>query len=430
MVSHIYLQRRRRRWYAVVEIPKSLQGHFGRKRFIKSLGTESLTEAERLRWPVVSQWQAEIARASREDADPLSDLDATAAEWRADFLGSRGEEREVLSEVLGDFVTEIAWKDEAKATEFHAVVTGKAVPLGEHINAWLRPSKNAQKTIDMQRRDATRFAERFRFADRVTSKAVQRWTFELQEEERLIPATVRRMISACRMYWKYLKRSGVIDSDADPFVDAVERRAKRTKADVESDRRAFSAEDLVKLLRAAVAKRDRPLAQLIWLGMWTGCRIEELCALRATEVYSDHLLISDAKSEAGNRLVPIHSRADELIRHLLAERSDGYVFSGLTFNKYGDRSNAIGKRFGRMKSAMGFTESHVFHSIRKTVTTLLENAGVPESVAADILGHEKPTITYGLYSAGTSLAVRREAIEKLSYPIEAAPPFLLQSARR
>ena len=106
------------------------------------------------------------------------------------------------------------------------------------------------------------------------------------------------------------------------------------------------------------------------------------------------------------------------------------MFSGLTFNKYGDRSNAIGKRFGRMKSAMGFTESHVFHSIRKTVTTLLENAGVPESVAADILGHEKPTITYGLYSAGTSLAVRREAIEKLSYPIEAAPPFLLQSARR
>jgi integrase len=57
----------------------------------------------------------------------------------------------------------------------------------------------------------------------------------------------------------------------------------------------------------------------------------------------------------------------------------------------------------------------VFHSIRKTVVTLLENAGVPEGVAADIVGHEKPTMTYGLYSGGASLKVKREAIEKLGY---------------
>jgi hypothetical protein len=45
-------------------------------------------------------------------------------------------------------------------------------------------------------------------------------------------------------------------------------------------------------------------------------------------------------------------------------------------------------------------EAHVFHSISKTVVTLLENAGVSENVAADIVGHEKPRITYGLYSGG------------------------------
>jgi hypothetical protein len=39
----------------------------------------------------------------------------------------------------------------------------------------------------------------------------------------------------------------------------------------------------------------------------------------------------------------------------------------------------------------------------------------PEGVAADILGHDKPTMTYGLYSSGASLAVKREAIEKLQY---------------
>ena len=65
---------------------------------------------------------------------------------------------------------------------------------------------------------------------------------------------------------------------------------------------------------------------------------------------------------------------------------------------------------------MGFSERHVFHSIRRTVTTQLENAGVPENITADIVGHEKPTITYGLYSGGASIEIMAEAIEKLRYP--------------
>ena len=92
-----------------------------------------------------------------------------------------------------------------------------------------------------------------------------------------------------------------------------------------------------------------------------------------------------------------------------------YVLAKLTANKYGDRSGAVGKRFGRLKKRLGFGPAHVFHSIRKTVTTQLENAGVPENVAADLLGHDKPRITYGLYSGGTSLAVKAKALAKLAY---------------
>ena len=86
-------------------------------------------------------------------------------------------------------------------------------------------------------------------------------------------------------------------------------------------------------------------------------------------------------------------------------------------NKYGDRSNALGKRFGRLKEKHQFTSRHVFHSIRKTFTTLLENSGVSENVAADIIGHEKPRITYGVYSGGSTLETMREAIEKVRYKL-------------
>jgi hypothetical protein len=94
---------------------------------------------------------------------------------------------------------------------------------------------------------------------------------------------------------------------------------------------------------------------------------------------------------------------------------DEYLLPNLTLSKFDDRSNAIGKRFGRLKSKLGYSKRHVFHSIRKTFTTQLENAGVNENVTADIIGHEKPRMTYGLYSGGTNIQLKREAISKISY---------------
>ena len=65
-------------------------------------------------------------------------------------------------------------------------------------------------------------------------------------------------------------------------------------------------------------------------------------------------------------------------------------------NQFYERSAAIGKRFDRLKTRLGFGPEHVFHSIRKTVATLLEDAQCPEGIAADIIGHDKPTMTYSV----------------------------------
>ena len=120
-------------------------------------------------------------------------------------------------------------------------------------------------------------------------------------------------------------------------------------------------------------------------------------------------------SAGGGTHLLIHRELTQTIARLIEGSKDGYVISGLSENKYGDRSNAVGKRFGRLKKELGFAKQYVFHSIRKTVVTILENAGEPENVVADIVGHEKTTMTYGLYSGGLSLAVKREALDKLVY---------------
>ncbi|WP_041938042.1 tyrosine-type recombinase/integrase [Gallionella capsiferriformans] len=166
----------------------------------------------------------------------------------------------------------------------------------------------------------------------------------------------------------------------------------------------------------AYDKQDSQLQSLIMLGAYTGARIAELCAIKVADVTDSSFHIIEAKTGAGVREVPIHSSIKELVGKLKAESVDGYLLSGLTFNKYGDRSNAIGKRFGILKTDLKYSGGHVFHSIRKTLTTLLENAGVSENLAADIVGHEKPRITYGLYSGGATLKVKQAAMERVKYP--------------
>ena len=92
---------------------------------------------------------------------------------------------------------------------------------------------------------------------------------------------------------------------------------------------------------------------------------------------------------------------------------DSFLFPELSTNRQGLRTDGLGKRFGRLKDSLGFGPKLVFHSIRKSFTTFMEQAEVPEGVTADIVGHEKQTITYGLYSGGTSNQQKLDAILKL-----------------
>ena len=153
--------------------------------------------------------------------------------------------------------------------------------------------------------------------------------------------------------------------------------------------------------------------------MYTGARIEELCSLKTNDVIDvdgvQCFNISDSKTEAGIREVPIHPAISKLVSNLIKNTEDSYLITGLTFNKYNDRSNAIGKRFGHLKKKLGFGREHVFHCFRNTVATQLENTGIPEGVAADIVGHDKKTITYGLYSGGTAARIKFNALKKVKY---------------
>ena len=161
------------------------------------------------------------------------------------------------------------------------------------------------------------------------------------------------------------------------------------------------------------------LQALFAFGIYTGARREEITQLRLSDVRKGYIKIRAAKTRAGNRSVPIHAQLKPVIDALLesnpSSSPDGYLLFDLTANQYGKRSVQVGKRFSRVKTTLGFDGHHDFHSIRKTVSTQLERAGVSEGISADILFHEKQTMTYGLYSVGSSLEQKAAAVDLIDY---------------
>jgi integrase len=207
----------------------------------------------------------------------------------------------------------------------------------------------------------------------------------------------------------------------DPFqVPTAYKRSKKANAKTINKKESwlpFTKVEVEKLHSTTLAKGDNELGNLIVIAAYSGARIEEICSMKKDFIDTDEqtFTIVDAKTQAGNRVVPIHPNIKELVSELLTKSNNDYMFGELTENMYGNRSNAIGKRFGRIKKELGFDKRHVFHSIRKTFTTELERAGITENLAADILGHEKPRITYGIYSGGSDLNQKRKAIQKIKF---------------
>lgn len=422
-----YLERRRRRWYAILDIPADVRRHFGgQRRLRKSLETESLTEAQRRVPLVIARWKAEFDEARTGKPSHLQEDMPKWMEWAGDLRKAKGEERETLQGLVTDRAQDIAWKDPEKAETFYRVVTGESLPTAYHIEAWLKDQRNESKTLFEKRRAVEWFAEDFPQTHLVTRQKVRSWAHKLTSEGDLARATVSKRLSALRGYWAYLQKIEAIPGEDEPFNGVLDGAKRKTKAEMADKRQHFTAEQISRLLvgvqQARRLGRRQELTALIWLGMWTGCRIEELCVLRIEDVVEDRLRITEAKTEAGLREIPLHSRLKPLVQTLKERSKDGFLLSGLKFNLHGDRSHDIGKQFGRVKTALGFGPQHVFHSLRKTLATALRDARVEEVVAADILGHEIRTMSYGVYAGSVDFNLKREAIEKVHYSVD-TPAF-------
>lgn len=415
-MSHV--EKCRNLYYATLKVPEALRVKLGRTKFKQSLGTGDKRRAQELAKPVVALWKAQLRQATGEP----NAVQAEALRWRAAIKAIRevegeGDQLDTLGLLLTDAAERIAEKHgDTEGERFAEVALGQRTPSRLHYDAWAASIVHlAEKTQDQYKADVLSLTAHFANLEDMTPEAMRDWVRHLATEAGggASPASIKRMVSCWRSYWTFLEGERHAPEGLKPF--ALIKTPKKPKAAGRGGWVPFAAADVPKLAAEAQQRGDGQLADLITLGAYTGARIEELCSLEWKDIGADSFRITDSKTDAGVREVPIHPSLRPVLKALKKEAADSYVLGGLTFNKYNDRSNAIGKRFGRLKAALGYGEQHVFHSLRKTVVTLMEDAGVSENLAADIVGHEKPRITYGLYSGGASLPTKAKALAKVKY---------------
>lgn len=271
--------------------------------------------------------------------------------------------------------------------------------------------ENLKKWLETNRRD-------------LTHESITAYMDTLSVSEK----TKKQFLFAGSSFWKWANRydenfKKLHRDQQSPFQNHDFPTNRSKKAATSTERKAFATEDVTKLYNATTNQKNREtLADLILLGAYTGARIEEICRLKTSDIIQDEGIqcfsIKDAKTAAGERSIPIHPKLLHVVDRLAKQSEDGYLIKSTSGNKYGNRSDALSKQFGRLKTDLGYNAQFVFHSFRKTVITQLQRSDVPGILIAAIVGHETGTITFDVYSAGPSPKQKHDAISRLKYPFK------------
>lgn len=280
-----------------------------------------------------------------------------------------------------------------------------------------------QKTVDMQVKRLNLIKE---WLEKNQKELIHDSISEYLTTLKIADKTKKQVLFAGSSFWKWAIRHDesfkkIHSKEQSPF-EMHEFAAQRGKKNPTTERRVFSPEDVQKLHAEALSQDRQTLADLIALGAYTGARIEELCRLKKSDVISEEGIqcfsIYDSKTEASTRLIPVHESLKNIVDRLIAESDDDYLIKSPAGNKYGNRSDALSKQFGRLKTGLSYNGQYVFHSLRKTVITQLQRADVPGILIASIVGHETGTVTFDVYSAGPSPKQKLSAISNLSYTLK------------
>ncbi len=433
-----YLKPVHNTWFVEKYIPQDVRHHFihdesspvrlrgtQRRKFYKTTGTGDLALAEIRKKPILAKWELQIKIARQRDGGEIVDPEEEQKQLRVLFNSMGG--NEAAATTVGELIfPKPELLEDPDRVDIYGQVTGRMTPTAKYVEEWVEQHQYVGSVGRASARFLKeKFCKRFPYFESIERGQLKIWIDDqLQGRNEFATKLNRRTVSKhvgwVDKLWSYCedKYTNAPNLSVPKSIMPVPRMTKAAQsASTNATYTPFAPLECHNLLNAAIDGDDLTLADTIRVGMYTGMRLGEICKMTLDRVGSDRFIVSDAKTDSGNREIPIHKEIQQVVERLKQTSNDGYLISGLSSNNAdGNRAKGMSHKFSRLKSGLGFTKKrHAFHSFRASLANRFENAGVPENFAARIIGHAVVTMTYGIYSGQIDWSKAVEAMSKVSY---------------
>jgi integrase len=306
----------------------------------------------------------------------------------------------------------------------HEEISGEAVArisVKAAIDKWLKTKEpeTAPATMAFYRKSLGKFAAFLNDrADDPLGEITRQniVSFRSSLSEKVSSKTANHDLKAIRMLFRAARRDGLVSEDPAEFIEGV--RQTRTNG-----KRPFTLKQLRSILKAA----DDEWRSLILFGLYTGQRLADIAALRWSNIdlakgelrlvtrkngrfinvplARPLLNLLEVSPMTDDPDAPLHPRAHRILQEqgrsgtLSNQFARLLVAAGLREQK-SHKGTGIGRDSKRQVNRLSF------HSLRRTATTLLHEAGIPAAVAQTLIGHDSEQM-HEIY-----VSVGQEALRK------------------
>lgn len=445
-----YLQKVGGTYYARVRVPRTLEQYTKQTHIRRSLETGDRVEANLRKHVVVGDIKALLAKLRK---NPLALPDrgisfADAKVWRQDLiaaekLNDEGQQASTVQGLVIDKAEEIErLYGTEKASRWYKAATTTTDTLSELMNGWMQVSDYKASTKAGHRKalsEVLSFIKNEHAAPSAITRTVAMSYLDHDLTQRgLAHTTIRDRLVSLGGFWTWMASRAAVSKDANPWNG--HKISKQNNKGRSPEKRSYTEAELLHLLAGNDDVKKWPtysyLPDLITLGLFTGARENELCSLLAEDIemgVSECILkITDSKTKAGIRFVGVtHPTPLAVIKRRLIDKSDkAQLFHELKAGGLDMKLSASAvKAYGRYRRSCGVADGTDFHSYRRNVVTILENAGVGQVPISRYVGHKVGTLAGDTYSAGGARDNSLETSRKIRFStkVESATALLVGS---
>ena len=447
-----YLKKRHNVWWVRMRIPSDAKEIIGKNEFCRNLHTTDIYEANIKKHKEIASMLEEIEQAKR-DYEGMKDKlskevqiskyaeylqQSTVSEGdRYDYYGEKDYSDDhsiVLGNLLEGKLDKLFGSKEADAIlhsddpqwegqepnslakknfiEAHKLTDQSYSPLSLVSKKFLAEESKSLKNSSYRRKKT--HIEHFikwtsnRDITKIKKKIVGDYVTSIIQNYNPSSKTIRNIVSNIGSLFRWAEGRGYIEYN--PFYNPILPKSNKESL----VRKPWSNENIMTFLKSEFVGGNEFIATCV--ALYSGMRLDEICNIKKTVINDNCFKVLEGKTKASQRIIPIHPVLKPLVKKFLNSKVEDYMIKGIKGGGYDNkRSWNFQKKLGRLRKKIGIPKGVVFHTLRNTFATHMENLGIPRNHTSQIMGHEDSNMALDIYSAGLAIEPLVKSMKKLTY---------------